>query len=80
MLGLTKTDCVIVEIVDSWMKSTTPGSVVSAFNQAGIYIDSSDEKTIVRASANKARAVRGVEYTNGDNVVSGRKTYTIPSF
>ena len=77
---LSSVESEIVRIVNSWRKSTTPDNVVSAFNQAGIYIEYTDERTIVRCDASKGRAVRNVEYTNGENVIEGKKTIPIPTF
>ena len=78
--SLTLMDKTIIEIVNSWQRSTCPSAVVSAFNQAGIYVYSSSDETIVRCAAEKGRAVRGVTFTNSDNIIIGRKTYKIPSF
>ena len=77
---LSPNDRRIVEIINSWRKSTCPDAIVSAFNQAGIYVESTKDSTIVRASAEKARAVRGIEHISGGNVIEGRKTIKIPEF
>ena len=67
----------IVDIVDTWMKSTTPGRVVSSFNQAGIFIESTEHSARTRASAAKGRAVRGIEHESSNNEIKGRKNQKI---
>ena len=70
----------IIRIVDSWRKATTPLNVVSAFNQAGLYSVTDNNTTRMRASAEKARAVRGIEHTPCDNQIIGNKTQKILAF
>ena len=77
---LNPTSKEIMSIVDSWRKVTTPHNIVSAFNQAGIYIECLDEKVITRASVEKARAVRGIEHVQCENEISGKLTQKILSF
>lgn len=52
----------IVCIVDSWKQATLSRNVVSAFNQAGIYLEHANGKVIMRANIKYARAVRGIEH------------------
>ena len=80
--SLTENDKAIVDIVDSWRKATTPKAVTSAFEQAGFYIIcDKNQQSFIRADANRARAVRGIEHTQGEkHVIDGRKTITLPCF
>ena len=70
----------IIDIVNSWIRATTPKAVIRAFNQAGIYVESTEIGTFVRASAEKARAVRGIEHIPCENIISGKKTIKVPYF
>ena len=71
----------MIAIVNSWRRSTCPDAVVSSFNQAGIYIECDTEgNRIVRAAAEKGRAVRGIQHSNSDNVIQGRKTTKVIGF
>ena len=63
----------IIGVVDSWHKATTPSNIVSAFNQAGIYVVRDGEKEYVQASIEYARAVRGIEHKPCMNIVNGTK-------
>ena len=60
--------------------ATTPSNVISAFNQAGVFVESNDELTRVRADWRKGRAVRGIENVPCENIISGRKTLPLPVF
>ncbi len=77
-LGMTENN--IVGVVNSWMQATTPSNVISAFNQAGVFVESNDELTRVRADWRKGRAVRGIENVPCENIISGRKTLPLPVF
>ena len=77
---LNPTSIEIINIFDTWRTSTVPQNVVSAFNQAGIFVAISDEKTIVCADVSKARAVRGIDHTECENVLSGRTSQKLPIF
>ena len=70
----------IIEIVDSWQKATTPSNVVSAFNQAGIFIVNENGEEYVQASIEYARAVRGMEHKKCENIMKGSKTEKLPIF
>ena len=52
-IQLNKAENHIVGVVNSWIQATTPSNVVSAFNQAGIYVESNDELLRVRADWRK---------------------------
>ena len=79
--NLASTDKDVIAIVNSWRRSTCPDAVVSSFNQAGIYIECDTEgNRIVRAAAEKGRAVRGIQHSNSDNVIQGRKTTKVIGF
>ena len=77
---LSKTSIEIAAIVDSWRKATTPSNIVSAFQQAGIFIESNDQFTRMRADPNKARAIRGMEHVPSNHIITGRKLSKIPEF
>ena len=69
----------IQQIVNSWIRSTTPDKVVSAFNQAGIYkVEVEDNVYEVRSDIKKARAIRGIDHVECRNEISGNKTVVIP--
>lgn len=70
----------IIEIVDSWHRVTTPSNIVSAFNQAGIFVIESDEGPYTSASIEFARAVRGIEHKPCSNVVLSKKTEKLQCF
>ena len=64
----------IINIVNAWHKATTPSNIVSAFQQAGIYIVNTPDEEYVQASVEFARAVRGMEHSTCHNVIEGPKT------
>lgn len=68
----------VQQIVNSWIKTTTPNVVVSAFKQAGIYKEEQkDGKFIARASIEKARTVRNMQHIECKNVFQKTKTVSI---
>ena len=78
--GYNEASKTIINIVNSWRSVTTPDNVVSAFNQAGIFSETTEEYTRMRASANKGRAVRGVDHVPCHNLIFTNKTSKIPQF
>ena len=71
----------VQQIVNSWIKTTTPDVVVSAFNQAGIYKEElKDGRFIARASIEKARAVRNMPHIECKNIFQGTKTISLLDF
>ena len=71
----------VQQIVNSWIKTTTPDIVISSFNQAGIYTEEqSDGSYIARASIEKARAVRNMEHIECKNITRGCKTIALLNF
>ena len=52
----------ILKIVESWQKATTPSNVVSAFKQAGIYMERVSDQVVMRADIKHARSVRNYVY------------------
>ena len=75
-----------VQTLDLGMQKRIPSTgrivriVVSSFNQAGIYIYEDDNMSIVRSDPHKASTVRGVENTNSEIVIIGKKTVPIEQF
>ena len=78
--GLSENSKNIIGIVDSWIKSTTPSNIVSAFGQAGIYSVSENDREIVHASIKYARAVRGISHEQYPTVITGSKTEKLIEF
>ena len=71
----------VIQIVNSWIKTTTPDVVVSAFNQAGIFVtEQKDGSLIARASIEKARAVRNIQHQECHNIITGNKTTNLLNF
>lgn len=71
----------VLQIVNSWIKTTTPDVVVSAFNQAGIYVlELPDGSFTARAEVEKARPVRNIDHTECKNLIRGNKTVPLLSF
>ena len=71
----------IMQIINSWIQATTPDKVVSAFNQAGIYVQElPGGSSITMADIDKARAVRGMNHSHCKNEFIGRKTVNIEQF
>lgn len=67
--------------MNSWIKITVPDVVVSAFNQAGIYVEEQkDGSYVARASIEKARAVRNMEHVECHNIIQGNKTIALLNF
>lgn len=58
----------VLQIVNSWIKITTPDIVVSAFNQAGIYVlELQDGNLTAREEIKKARAVQNIDHIECKN-------------
>ena len=71
----------VIQIVNSWIKTTTPDNVTSAFNQAGIYVvELPDGSLGARASVEKARAVRNIDNIECQNEINGNKTIKLLDF
>lgn len=71
----------VLQIVNSFIKTTTPDVVVSAFNQAGIYVlELPDGSFTARAEVEKARPVRNIDHTECKNLIRGNKTVPLLSF
>ena len=71
----------VIQIVNSWIKTTTPDNVTSAFNQAGIYVvELPDGSLGARASVEKARAVRNIDHIECQNEINGNKTIKLLDF
>ena len=69
----------VIQIVNSWIK--TPDVVVSAFNQASIFVtEQKDGSLIARASIEKARAVRNIQHQECHNIITGNKTTNLLNF
>lgn len=79
--NLSATSDSIRDIVNSFRKATLPDNVVSAFNQAGIYIEVDNDNSRARASLEMARAVRGVDHVPCKNVlISPNSTVKLKTF
>ena len=70
----------IINIVDSWIKATTPSNVVSAFKQAGFYTIIDEKGEYVNASIEYARAVRGLKHTECPTIIKGTKSKKLQEF
>ena len=70
----------IINIVDSWIKATTPSNVVSAFKQAGFYTIIDEKGEYVNASIEYARAVRGLKHTECPTIIKGTKSMKLQEF
>ena len=79
--GISANSKHLIQIMNSWHKATTPSNVVSAFEQAGFYLeDLGDNQFMVRASAEKARAVRGIEHKENCIVCESKKSIKLNVF
>ena len=70
----------IVQIVNSWRKATTPSNVVSAFQQAGFYLEEINDQRYVRADVMKARSVRGLDHSEPICEATGKKSVKLLKF
>ena len=78
--NLSESSQYIINIVDSWIKATTPSNVVSAFKQAGFYTISDENGEYMDASIKFARAVRGIDHTECPTIIKGPKTMKLQQF
>lgn len=71
----------IINIVDSWIKATTPSNITSAFKQAGfVYEDDEAYEYVMNCDITKARAVRGIEHNPNTYSPKANKKFRVKSF